>query len=134
MLRKCRYSGPDADDGNREICGGCGFSHTWRLEKELGGPLRFVVIVEGAGFRESQSLSQYLSTLGRQWNHMSHAWLSVPTKLIDEKTTCVAIKEGAPKSLVRVLGPADEAGVAEELLSDKQGRDWLVNRWGPLNG
>jgi hypothetical protein len=58
----------------------------------------------------------------------------VPTKLIDEKTTCVAVKESAPKSLVMVLGPTGEVAVAGELLSDKQGRDWLVNHWGPLNG
>jgi hypothetical protein len=96
--------------------------------------LRFVVIVEGAGHRESQRISQYLSTLGRWWNHMSHCWLSVPTKLIDEKTTCVAIKESAPKSLVMVLGATGGIGVAGELLSDKQGRDWLVNHWGSLNG
>ena len=56
------------------------------------GQLRFVVIVEGAGLRESQRISQYLSTLGRWWNHMSHCWLSAPTKLIDEKTPSVPSK------------------------------------------
>jgi len=46
----------------------------------------------------------------------------------------VAIKKSAPKSLVMVLGPTGEVGVAGELLSDEQGRDWLVNHWAPLNG
>jgi hypothetical protein len=72
--------------------------------------------------------------VGRWWNHMSHCWLSVPTKLTDEKTTCVAIKESAPKSLVVVLGVTGGIGVAGELLSDKQGRECLVNHWGSLNG
>ena len=84
--------------GNCEICGGWSLSH---LEKELVGQLGFVVIVEGARLRGSQSISQYLSTLDRWWNHMSHGWLSAPTKLIDEKKTCVM-----------VLGPTGEVGVA----------------------
>jgi len=54
---------------------------------------------------------------------MSHGWLSAPTKLIDEKKTCVM-----------VLGPTGEVGVAGELLSDKLGRDLLVNHWGPFDG
>ena len=49
------------------------------------------------------------------------------TNLTDEKTTCVTIKERALKSLAMVLGATGGIGVAEELLSDKQGRDWLVN-------
>lgn len=65
---------------------------------------------------------------------MSYGWLRVPTKLIDEKTACVAIKESAPKSLVMVPRPTGEVGVAGELLSDKLGRDLLVNHWGPLDG
>jgi len=68
------------------------------------------------------------------WNHRSHCWLSVPTNLIDEKTTCVNINESGPKSLVAVLGVTGGIGVAGELLSDKQGRDWLMNHWGSLNG
>jgi hypothetical protein len=55
------------------------------------GQLRFV-IVEGAGLCESQKISQYLSTLGHWWNPMSHCRLSVPSELIDEKTTCVPSK------------------------------------------
>jgi hypothetical protein len=65
---------------------------------------------------------------------MSRCWLSVPTKLIDEKTPCVAIKESAPKSLVMVLGATGGVGVAGELLLDKRGRDRLVNHWGSLDG
>jgi hypothetical protein len=65
---------------------------------------------------------------------MSHCWLSVPTKLIDEKTTYMAIKESAPKSIVMVLGATGGIGVAGELFSDKQGRDYSVNHWGSLNG
>jgi hypothetical protein len=65
---------------------------------------------------------------------MSHCWLSVTTKLIDEKTTCMAIKESAAKSLVMRLGATGVVGVAGELLCDEQGRDWVVNRWGSLNG
>jgi hypothetical protein len=96
--------------------------------------LRFVVIVEGAGHRESQRISQYLSTLGRWWTHMSHCWLSVPTKPLDEKTTCAAIKESGPKSSVMVLGAAGGIGMEGELISDKQGHDCLPNHWGSLNG
>jgi hypothetical protein len=97
------------------------------------GQVRFVVIVEGAGLRESQRISQYLITLGRWWNPMSHCWLSVPTRLIDEKTMCVAIKESAPKSLVMVLGlPAGSARQENRFQVGR--RDWLVNHWGLLNG
>jgi hypothetical protein len=47
---------------------------------------------------------------------MSHCRLSVPTKLIDEKATCVAIKESRLKSLVMLLGATGVVGVAGELL------------------
>jgi hypothetical protein len=98
------------------------------------GQLRFVVIVEGAGLRGSQRISQYLSTLGRWWNHMLHCWLSAPSKLIDEETTSVPSKRALQGSLVMVLGATGWIGVAGELLPDKQGRDWLMNHWGSLNG
>jgi len=46
----------------------------------------------------------------------------------------MAIKESAAKSLVMRLGATGVVGVAGELLCDEQGRDWVVNRWGSLNG
>ena len=56
------------------------------------------------------------------------------TKLTDEKTTCVTIKERTLKSFAMMLGATGGIGVAGEPLSDKQGRDWLMNHWGSLNG
>ena len=98
------------------------------------GQLRFVVIVEGAGLCESQKLGQYLSSLGHWWHHMSHRRLRVPSKLIDEKTTCVPSKRALQNPSLCCWELPVGIGVAEELLSDKQGRDWLVNHWGSLNG
>ena len=77
-------------------------------------------------------ISQYLSTLGR-WS-VCHIACLVCSRAHRRKDNLRAIKESAPKFLIMVLGAAGGIGVAKELLSDKQGYDWLVNRWGSLNG
>jgi hypothetical protein len=46
---------------------------------------------------------------------MPHCWLSVPTKLIDEKTTCVAIKEIVLGTVGAVLGMVAIAIIASVL-------------------
>jgi len=98
MLRKCRYLAPDADGEAIVKFVADGGSHAWS-----GNWWASQSVVIMAGLRESQRISRYLSTLGCWWNHMSHCRLSVPTKLIDEKTTCVAIKESPLKCLVMLL-------------------------------
>lgn len=101
------------------------------VQELIVGRLRSIVIVEGATLRESQKISQYSSTLGRWRNHMSHRWLSVPAKLIDEKTTP---SRRSLQNLSLWLGGCRWERRGRRTLSDKQGHDWLVNHWGSLNG